>query len=127
MQENGAPNKPLQFRLDKLQREHPYLTQERGLTLETIVDFGIGYCAKGMMAERIAIPIHNPEGQVVAYAGRFVGEPHLRRASTRFSSRFDGRGRTTHLDPNGNSYPLPRFLSLEICCSRRRFNSLSRN
>jgi DNA primase len=73
-QENGAPNKPLQFRLDKLQREHPYLA-ERGLTLETIIDFGIGFCAKGMMAERIAIPIQNPEGKVVAYAGRFPGEP----------------------------------------------------
>src|ERR1039458_8950926 len=53
--ENGAPNKPLKFRLDKLERSHPYLT-ERGLTLETIIDFGVGYCAKGMMAERIAIP-----------------------------------------------------------------------
>jgi DNA primase len=73
-QENGAPNKPLQFRLDKLQREHPYLA-ERGLTLETIVDFGVGFCAKGMMADRIAIPIHNSEGKVVAYAGRFPGEP----------------------------------------------------
>ena len=48
---------------------------ERGLTLETIVDFGIGFCAKGMMADRIAIPIHNAEGEVVAYAGRFPGEP----------------------------------------------------
>jgi len=27
------------------------------------------------MADRIAIPIHNPEGQVVAYAGRWPGEP----------------------------------------------------
>ena len=72
--ENGAPNKPLGFRLDKLEKAHPYLA-ERGLTPETIIDFGIGFCAKGMMAERIAIPIHNPEGQVVAYAGRFPGEP----------------------------------------------------
>jgi len=68
------PNKPLQFRLDKLEREHPYLT-ERGLTPETIADFGIGFCSKGMMAERIAIPIHNQAGQVVAYAGRWPGEP----------------------------------------------------
>jgi DNA primase len=74
VQEKGEPNKPLKFRLEKLEREHPYLA-ERGLTLETIVDFGIGFCAKGMMAERIAIPIHNPEGNVVAYAGRFPGEP----------------------------------------------------
>ena len=71
---NGA-NPPLKFRLDKLQRDHPYLT-ERGLTLETLVDFGAGFCAKGMMAGRIAIPIHNGDGQVVAYAGRrWPGEP----------------------------------------------------
>jgi DNA primase len=72
--EKSTPNTPLKFRLDKLERNHPYLT-ERGLAQETIMDFGIGYCAKGMMAERIAIPIHNAEGQVVAYAGRFPGEP----------------------------------------------------
>src|SRR5581483_533972 len=72
--ESSAPNKALKFRLDKLEREHPYLA-ERGLTLETIVDFGVGYCAKGMMADRIAIPIHNAKGEVVAYAGRFPGEP----------------------------------------------------
>jgi len=71
--EANGPNKPLRFRLDKLEREHPYLT-ERGLTPETITDFGIGYCVKGVMAQRIAIPIHNPEGEVVAYAGRFPGE-----------------------------------------------------
>ncbi len=72
--EGVTPNKPLKFRLDRLERDHPYLV-ERGLTLETIVDFGIGFCGKGMMAERIAIPIHNQEGQVVAYAGRWPGEP----------------------------------------------------
>ena len=73
--ESNAPNTPLKFRLDKLERTHPYLTEQRGLTPETILDFGIGYCAKGMMADRIAIPIHNVKGEVVAYAGRFVGEP----------------------------------------------------
>jgi DNA primase len=72
--ETGSPNKPLKFRLDKLDREHPYLA-ERGLTPETIAGFGIGYCAKGMMVERIAIPIKNPNGDVVAYAGRWPGEP----------------------------------------------------
>lgn len=74
-EDNGASNKPLHFRLDKLERNHAYLTTTRGLNLETIVDFGAGFCAKGMMADRIAIPIHNPQGEVVAYAGRFPGEP----------------------------------------------------
>jgi DNA primase len=73
--EISAPNTPLKFRLDKLERQHPYLTEQRGLTPETIVDFGIGFCSKGMMADRIAIPLHNVKGEVVAYAGRFPGEP----------------------------------------------------
>ena len=73
--DNGAPNAPLKFRLDKLERNHPYLLEQRGLTPETIVDFGLGFCSKGMMADRIAIPIHNVKGDVVAYAGRFPGEP----------------------------------------------------
>jgi DNA primase len=73
--ESSVPNAPLKFRLDKLERSHPYLLEQRGLTPETIVDFGIGYCNKGMMADRIAIPIHNVKGEVVAYAGRFVGAP----------------------------------------------------
>lgn len=72
--EINTPNVPLKFRLDKLDRVHPYLIT-RGLSLETIVDFGIGYCGKGMMAERIAIPIHNPAGNVVAYCGRWPGDP----------------------------------------------------
>jgi len=71
--EKGVPNAPLKFRLDKLVREHPYL-EERGLTLETLVDFGVGYCTKGTMAERIAIPIHNVKGEVLAYAGRYPYE-----------------------------------------------------
>jgi DNA primase len=73
-EDSSAPNKSLKFRLDKLVRDHPYLT-ERGLTLETVIDFGVGYCEKGMMAERIAIPIRNALGEVLAYAGRFPGEP----------------------------------------------------
>lgn len=68
------PNPPLKFRLDKLERSHPYLT-ERGLMQETIINFGVGFCAKGMMKDHIAIPIHNLEGQPVAYAGRWPGQP----------------------------------------------------
>lgn len=75
--EDKTPNPPLKFRLDKLQREHPYLTQERGLAPETIIDFGLGYFAadRGMMVGHVVIPIHNIKGEVVAYAGRWPGEP----------------------------------------------------
>jgi len=74
LSEKSAPNPPLKFRLDKLDPNHPYLA-ERKLTPETIAEFGIGFCAKGIMADRIAIPIHNAEGRVVAYAGRVLHEP----------------------------------------------------
>jgi DNA primase len=72
--EENKPNKPLGFQLKDLDTNHPYLA-ERGLNPETIAKFGLGYCAKGTMAGHIAIPIHNAEGKLVAYCGRWPGEP----------------------------------------------------
>lgn len=69
---SGNGNQPLEFTLKNLQADHPYL-RERGLSLETVATFGIGLCAKGLLKDRIAIPIHNPTGQLVAYAGRWPG------------------------------------------------------
>lgn len=71
---DSGENPPLDFELKHLQPEHPYLS-ERGLTAETIQTFGLGFCAKGLLTGRIAIPIHNPDGQLVAYAGRWPGLP----------------------------------------------------
>lgn len=68
------PNKALKFRLEKLEREHPFF-KERGLEPETVETFGVGFCTKGMMMDRIAVPIGNDKGEVVAYAGRLPGEP----------------------------------------------------
>jgi DNA primase len=62
-------NEPLPFTLSDLDSTHPYL-MSRGFLPETIGVFGVGYCTKGLMAGRIAIPIHNADGEVVAYAGR---------------------------------------------------------
>jgi DNA primase len=72
--EDNAPNPPLKFQLKNLQHEHPYL-KERGISLETAIDFGIGFFAgeKGLMVGRVAIPIHNVGGELVAYAGRWAG------------------------------------------------------
>lgn len=70
----AAPNKPLGFELKRLSVDHPYFG-ERNLTPDTIKFFGLGYCEHGSMAGRIVIPINNVEGKVVAYAGRWPGEP----------------------------------------------------
>jgi DNA primase len=67
-------NSVMNFELKQLQPDHPYLA-ERGLTAETVQTFGLGFCPKGLLAGRIAIPIHNVDGKLVAYAGRWPGCP----------------------------------------------------
>jgi DNA primase len=63
-------NRPITISL-QLDAEHEYLAS-RGLSAETIETFGLGYCSRGMMRGRIAIPIHNTKGELLAYAGRWV-------------------------------------------------------
>lgn len=79
-------NKPLAFRLE-LDAQHPYLA-ERKLSLATVAEFGMGGCAKGVMAGRIAIPITNSTGQLVGYAGRWPGEPPDGRPKYRLPDGF---------------------------------------
>lgn len=63
-------NQPLAFALKSIDSSHPYL-KDRGLTEETVKTFGVGYFSgKGSMEHRIVIPIHNGEGELLAYAGR---------------------------------------------------------
>jgi DNA primase len=69
-----STNPPLSFTLQHLDPAHPYLAA-RGFTEETITEFGLGHCAKGLMKGRIAIPIHNENGELVAYAGRWPEDP----------------------------------------------------
>ena len=66
-------NAPLDFKLQGLDQSHPYL-KERGFTTETIVHFGIGYCERGLMARRIAVPLHDGQGRLIGYAGRLVDD-----------------------------------------------------
>ena len=68
-----AGNQPLGFVLKSLDSNHEYLIK-RGLSDKTIIEFGLGYCKKGIMRGRIAIPIHSPKGELLAYAGRWAEE-----------------------------------------------------
>lgn len=63
-------NKPLKFTL-KLDATHAYLT-ERNLSKSDIETFGLGVADRGMMKDRLAIPIHDENGELIAYAGRFA-------------------------------------------------------
>ena len=63
-------NQPLGFALE-LDRRHPYLAR-RGITGATADHFGVGYCGRGLMSGRIAIPISDDAGRLVAYCGRVI-------------------------------------------------------
>jgi DNA primase len=45
------------------------------LTRETLSTFGVGHCSHGRLRGWIAIPIHNANGKLVAYAARWPGQP----------------------------------------------------
>jgi DNA primase len=65
-------NCPLSFALTRVDHTHPYLAQ-RGVNRATAAEFGIGFYRRpGLMSGRVVIPIHNRQGEVVAYAGRAV-------------------------------------------------------
>lgn len=66
-------NEPLDFELKGLQPNHPYLPG-RGFSPQTVAHFGLGFCARGLMAGRIVIPLHDTSGQLVGYAGRIVDD-----------------------------------------------------
>ena len=63
-------NRPLKFTL-KLDATHAYLA-ERNLSKSAIETFGLGVADRGMMKDRLAIPIHNENGELIAYAGRYA-------------------------------------------------------
>jgi hypothetical protein len=64
-------NPPLAFTLKTLDPHHENLGA-LGFATATIERFGAGYCTKGLMKDRVAIPIHSSEGELVAYAGLAV-------------------------------------------------------
>jgi DNA primase len=68
-------NPPLKFTFKHLDTRHSYLTQDRGLKEATIDVFGLGYhSGRGIMHNRICIPIHDEQGELVAYAGRWPAD-----------------------------------------------------
>lgn len=88
--ENKLPvvvNAPLDFTLQGLDASHPYLL-DRGFTPETIEHFGLGYCSRGMLKCRVAIPLHDATGALIGYAGRVVDDVTITEDNPRY--RFPG-------------------------------------
>ena len=80
-------NAPLDFSLQGLDGNHPYL-KARGFTDKTIAHFGLGFAQRGLMKDRIAIPLKDPNGQLVGYAGRLVDDSAINEDNPKY--RFPG-------------------------------------
>ena len=81
-------NAPLDFELKGLDARHPYL-QKRGFTAETIERFGLGFCSRGFLKDRIAIPLHDGGGRLIGYAGRAVDDSTVSEDNPKY--RFPGK------------------------------------
>lgn len=69
---------PLNFTLTGIDCSHPYLAR-RGITEMTAIEFGVGfYTGPGLMHGRLVIPIHNADGELIAYCGRSVDQAQPR-------------------------------------------------
>lgn len=67
-------NRPLSFTLCNIDHQHPYVVS-RGLSDQTSRYFGVGhYDGNGFLHGRVVIPIHNEQGELVAYAGRAIDQ-----------------------------------------------------
>jgi DNA primase len=76
-------NAPLDFELKGLDRKHPYLLN-RGFSQETIDHFGLGFCSRGLLKDRVAIPLHDHEGRLVGYAGRVIDDALISEDNPRY-------------------------------------------
>lgn len=80
-------NQPLDFELKGLNPEHPYLLG-RGFLPETIKRFGLGFCSRGLLKNRVVIPLLNASGALIGYAGRVVDDETISEENPRY--RFPG-------------------------------------
>jgi DNA primase len=67
--ETPSENEPLTFSLKNIESDHPSV-KALGIQEDILTAFGVGYYrGRGMMGNRIVIPVYNTTKQLVAYAG----------------------------------------------------------
>jgi DNA primase len=76
-------NPPLDFELKNLDPQHPYLSN-RGFTAETVKQFGLGFCNRGSLKDRVAIPLHDMAGKLIGYAGRVIDDKLISEANPKY-------------------------------------------
>ncbi len=76
--EEPETNKPLAFALKGITPQHPFL-ETRGFLPAHAEHLEAGFFpGKGSMSSRFVFPIHNQQGELVAYAGRALGDQEPR-------------------------------------------------
>lgn len=98
-------NEPVDFELKGLDRNHEYFTRN-GLNAATVEYFGLGYCARGMFRDRVAIPLHDAHGRLIGYAGRLVEESQASPENPlfRLPSKRERNGRILEFDRSAFLY-----------------------
>lgn len=76
-------NPPLDFSLQGLDPGHEYLLG-RGFSRATLAHFGVGFCSRGLLKDRVAIPLHDSTGNLVGYAGRVVDDAAINEENPRY-------------------------------------------
>jgi DNA primase (bacterial type) len=97
-------NAPLDFHLKDLDAGHPYLAA-RKFKRDTMSHFGVGFCSRGLLKGRVAVPLQGDDGKLVGYAGRAVDEKLVSDENPKY--QFPSRR-----EMGGNVYELktPLFL-----------------
>jgi DNA primase len=81
-------NEPLTFALKNIEPNHPSV-KALGIHEDIIAAFGVGYYSgRGMLGNRVVIPIYNPSRQLVAYAG-FHPEQYTYTYPPKFKREFE--------------------------------------
>ena len=76
-------NAPLGFELKTLDPSHAWFAKN-SLTRETVGHFGLGYCSRGALKGKIAIPIHDDSKTLIGYAGLPTDEEIARTESSQY-------------------------------------------
>lgn len=95
--------KPLGFTLE-LDSEHEWFEQV-GIEPATVAEFGLGFCAKGVLEGCIAFPVHNQDHQLLGYIGyELTADPQPPEWQWRTPKQLDVSGvvfNASRTDPTG--------------------------
>lgn len=98
-------NEPMDFELKGLDRNHEYFGKN-GFTAATAEYFGLGFCTRGMLKDRIAIPLHDSPGRLIGYAGRLVVDSEVNSDNPlyRFPGKRERNGKVLEFDRSAFLY-----------------------